>query len=437
MLRGKRLTRREFLGRVGVGLALPYFVPARSLGGPGRLAPSERITVGMIGVGGQGTGHTIGLVGNRAAQVVAVCDPWGGHRENAQRIVDTAYAQQRTDGAYAGCATYNDFRELLGREDIDGVVIASPENWHALHGVAAAQAGKDVYVEKALAVTIAESQALVRAVRGHGRVLQVGTHQRSDAQFRQACELVRNGYIGKLHKIVSGSWRGHQGPVEQVSPVPENFDWPMWLGPAPWKPYAPQRIENLTGWMLCSDYCIGFQAGWGSHHNDIALWGYGDRLVGPIEVEGKGVFPKEGMNDTPTTWHTEYVFGDGVRMIFATDNEVPVGIRFEGSDGWVFVNRGGIDAHPKSLLEVKAGPNELHLYESRHHMSNWLECIKTRREPICPIEAGHRVNTICILSDLSIRLGRKLTWDPGAETFINDEQANGRLRRPMRAPWQV
>jgi len=434
------ISRRQFLKRASAAvgaISFPYIVSSSALSRGKLPAPSERITIGMIGTGNQGTGHLRGLLPMPETQIVAVCDPFRNKRENAAQIVNAAYSNQKARGRFTGCSAYNDFRELLARPDIDAVFIASPENWHALQGVAAAKAGKDIYLEKAMAVTIAEGQALVKAVNRYGRILQVGTQQRSDARFRKACELVRNGYIGKLLSITTGVWGGYQGPIAKPAPVPEGLDWRMWLGPAPWKPYAPQRVHNLTGWMLASDYCIGFQAGWGAHHNDIAVWGMGTEHTGPIKIEGRGIFPKEGMNDTPISWHTEYLFADGLRWTFTSNDKNPVGIRFEGTDGWVFVNRSLIDTHPKSLLTTELGPNDIRLYHSNNHKQDFLDCVKTCSEPICPVEAGHYTNNICILSDISVRLGRKLKWDPAREIFINDKQANHMLTRTMRGRWHL
>lgn len=429
--------RRRFLQSLGAGALAPLVLPGPVLGwGDSGTAPSERITVGMIGVGNQGSQHLNVILSKPEVQVVAVCDPVRAKREAARDSVDAAYAGAR-GGSFRGCAAYNDFRELVQRADIDAVFVASPEHWHALHGLAALRAGKDLYIEKALTKTIAEGRALVTAARRHGRVVQVGTQQRSSRQFRLACELVRNGYIGRLHTIKVGDPRGYPGPQVREAPVPEGLDYNMWLGPAPLRPYFPERLENLKGWMLTYDYTVGFQAGWGQHDIDIAQWGNGTDHTGPVEVQGRAEFSKEGLNDTAMTWHTEYRYANGVRLIFTSDNENPYGIRFEGDEGSVFVNRSGISSQPASLVKVQFKPGDLRLYESRDHHDNFFGCIRTRKDPVCTIEAGHHANVICNLSDIATRLGRPLRWDPAQERFTDDDQANGMLSRAMRSPWQI
>lgn len=429
--------RRRFLRTLAPALAAPLVLPASVLGRAGAAAPSERINVGMIGTGNQGTFHTKVLTRLAEVQVVAVCDPDRGKRQTAREITELAYAQARAAGAYKGCQDYNDFRDLLARPDIDAVFIASPEHWHALQTIAAAQAGKDVYCEKAMAKTIAESQAMVKAIRRHQRVFQVGTQQRSAPQFRQACELVRNGYLGQLRTIKIGDPKGYPGPSIREEKVPEGLDYDLWLGPAPWSPYFPERLENLKGWMLCYDYTVGFPSGWGQHEIDIAQWANGTDHTGPVEVECQAAFSSDGLNTGLSTWHAEYTYANGVRLVFASDNENPHGIRFEGGEGWLFVNRNGLQAEPKSLLTAGFKSGDTRLYESQHHHLDFLKAVKSRKDPICPVETGHHTYVICNLCDIAGRLGRKLRWDPGQERFPSDEAANAMLSRPMRAPWHL
>jgi predicted dehydrogenase len=390
----------------------------------------------MIGTGNQGTAHTQVLLGMPDVQVLAVADPARDKRENAKRMVNDACSQAR-GVSFDGCAACADYRELVRRSDIDAVFVSSPEHWHALHGIAAMREGKDLYIEKALTTTIAEGQALVQAARRYSRIVQVGTQQRSSSQFRLACELARNGYLGTLHTIKVGDPRGYPGPMARDLPPPEELDYDLWLGPAPWKPYFPERLENLKGWMLTYDYTVGFQSGWGQHEIDIAQWGNGTDHTMPVEVEGRASFPADGLNDTAMTWHTEYLYSNGVRLIFTSDNENPHGIRFEGTDGSVFVNRGGIWSEPASLSKVRLKSSDLRLYESRNHHRNFLDCMKTRQDPVCTVTAGHHANAICNLSDIATRLGRKLRWDPASERFLGDDQANRMIARAMRAPWRI
>jgi hypothetical protein len=343
--------------------------------------------------------------------------------------VDSYYDQE-------GCAAYNDFRQLLARDDIDAVLIATQDHWHILQGIAAAKAGKDMYVEKPLSLTIAEGRALCDAVTRNGRVFQHGTQQRSSRDFRFACELVLNGRIGELHTIQVGSPASGELEDQPKMPIPEGFDYDMWLGPAPWKPYTEKRCLTPY-WYFISDYSIGYVAGWGVHHIDIAQWGNNSERTGPIEIEGTGVFPKGGLCDTATAWDIEMKYANGVRLVYTDEKKCKQGIRFEGAEGWVFVNRSEIDAQPKSLLESMIQPNEKHLYESSNHQRNFLDCIKTRQETICPVEVAHRSTTICHVSQIAMVLERKLRWDPAGERFIDDSEANRMLSKAMRSPWHL
>jgi predicted dehydrogenase len=428
------VSRRRFLQSLGAAAATPLLVPASVLGGEGTVAPGERITIGMIGTGSQGTTHTRVLVSLPQAQIVAVCDPVREKRLQARQLVEN-WAKDQAGAGNPGCKDYNDFRELLARPDIDAVFIASPEHWHALHTIAAAKAGKDIYCEKAMAKTIAESQAMVSAVRRHERIFQLGTQQRSSSRFRLACELARNGYLGQLHTIKVGDPKGYPGPKVRTEPIPDGLDYGLWLGPAPAKPYFKERLENLKGWMLCYDYTVGFLSGWGQHDIDIAQWGNGTDDTTPIEVEGRATFPAEGLNDAAATWHVEFAYANGVRLVYTSDDENPYGIRFEGKEGWVFVDRSKIEAEPQSLLKVNLRDPDTRLYKSDHHHLDFLHSVKSRKDPICPVETGHHAYVICNLSDIAARLKRKLKWDPVKERFPEDEEANRMLDRPRRSSW--
>lgn len=432
----KGITRRDFLKGVASAVAGPYIVASSALGDGERPAPSDRITVGCIGVGGMGTGNMRSFLGNSDVQVLAVCDLYETRREAARRGLEQHYAEQLQKGTYKGCAAYSDFRELLAREDIDAVSIATPDHWHVLLGIAAAQAGKDMYIEKPLSLTIAEGRALCDAVKRYRRVFQHGTQQRSDRNFRFACELARNRRIGKLHTIKVGSPASGETGVEPPMPVPPGFDYDTWLGPAPWAAYTEKRCQTPY-WYFISDYTIGFVAGWGVHHVDIAQWGNDTELTAPVEIEGQGVFPKDGLCDTALSWHIECKYANGVKMIYADNREIQQGVRFEGTDGWVWVERGQIDADPKSLLTSVIGPDGIHLCESADHRRNFLDCVKTRKQTIAPVEVAHRSTTICHLSHIAMLTGRKLRWNPDQECFVNDPEANRFLSRAMRSPWHL
>ncbi|HPO09571.1 MAG TPA: Gfo/Idh/MocA family oxidoreductase, partial [bacterium] len=421
-------TRRSVLkGIAAATLAAPFIVPSTVLGAGDRPAPSGRITIGSIGVGGRGTGMMKSFLEHPDSQVVAVCDPFRNRRLEAREMVDTYYEQK-------GCQDYNDFRDLLARDDIDAVCIATPDHWHVLIGIAAAEAGKDMYIEKPLSLTLAEGRAICDAVKKHKRVFQHGTQQRSDNRFRLACELALNGYLGDLRVIEVGSPASGELENQPEMPIPEGFDYDLWLGPAPWKPYTEKRCITPY-WYYISDYSLGFVSGWGIHHIDIAQWGNGTDDTGPVEIEGVGVFPKGGLCDTATAWIVELKYANGVRCIFADENRYEHGIRFVGTKGWVHVRRSAIRSVPENLIETKIGPNEVHLYESKDHRGNFLECIKTRKETICPVETAHRSMSISCLSQIAMLLGRKLEWNPKTERFVSDREANRMLSGTMRSPW--
>ena len=433
--RGLRITRRRFLAGAAAAAAAPYVVPASALGADGRAAPSERIGVGILGLGDRGTTHLKALIPNAGVQVLAVCDPLEDKREAARKFAETAYADRAAKGEYKGCLATSDFRQVLARPDVDAIVIAAPEFWHGLMGAGAVAAGKDVYGEKALTLTIAEGRALVSAVRRHARIYQVGTQQRSDRKFRFACELARNGYLGKLQKVEVAVPGGRALPNAEPKPVPPGLDYEMWLGPAPWTPY--NDLKCSFNWYFIYDYCIGWIQSWGVHHIDIALWGAPTLAAGQVQVEGTAVFPTEGLANTSVTWDVNVVTPDGLHLHFTDDKAQRHGCRFFGDKGMVHVDRGRLEAEPESLLKVALRPEDEHLYESNNHHGNFLECIRTRRDPVSPVEAGHAATTLSIVSDIATRLGRKVIWDWQAEKFIGDEAANRYLSRPMRAPWSL
>jgi predicted dehydrogenase len=456
MLKG--MGRRDFLkdsfGAAAGALGFPYIVSSSAMGSSGQTAASERIAMGFVGVGSMGGGHLRTFLGKDDVRVVAACDLRKKFRERAEGFVRQRY------GDNSGFETHHDYREMLGRDDIDAVCIATPEHWHALIAIEAARQGKDMYLEKPIDVHVAIAKALRDAVNRYGVVFQFGTQQRSGREFRLACELVRNERIGRVHAVVVGSVPGAQLGNQAIEPAPpkEEFDYDMWLGPAPWAPYSFQRsasrAEGSPGyWMHIHDYGLGCLSGaWGIHHVDIAQWGLDADDTGPVEVEGTGRIPEDGLCDTPVRWRVEHKYANGVKMIHADlknslaeflqfdnngANHKGCGILFLGSEGWVLVWRGGIDAHPKSLLDTTFGPNEIRLPVSNDHRGNFLDCVRTRQQPIAPIESAVRSDTVCHLDDIAIRLGRRLRWNPELEEFFNDDEANRMLSRPMRSPWHL
>ncbi len=432
------LSRRRFLKKslAAAGLAgvFPVIVPSSALGLDGATAPSERITVGFIGMGKMARGHLDAFLGDTTTQVLAICDVEKGRREECAQKVNDHYANRDGQGAYVGCDTHGDFRELCARSDIDGVVIATPNHWHALNAVEAAKNGKDIYLEKPTARTIGESQAIVRAVRRYGRILQVGSQQRSDTAFHHACELVRNGRIGKIHTVNVNLG----GPPEEdylpAEPVPEGLDWNMWLGPCPWRPYSsvlcpPATSEDWAAWRYYREYAGGGMTDFGAHHFDIAQWGLGMDHTGPVEV----IPPGNGAGD-----RLVYVYANGVRMYHggAGGSGRGAAVEWIGDGGTVRVNRGQyLETVPETVALEVIRPDEQRLYRSDNHKDNWLEGIRTRRECICPIEVGHHTAIVCHIGNIAYWLKRPLKWNPEGEHFVNDPEANRLLKRPMREPW--
>lgn len=402
-------------------LGFPAIVPSSVFG---KEAPSNRITLGCIGTGGMGMGNLKGFLNQSGARIVAACDV-------DQRHLQTALETAGLDSS----AGYRDFREVIAREDIDAVVISTPDHWHVPIALAAVEAGKDVYCEKPMTLTIGEGRILADAVKRCGRLFQTGSHQRSDRDFRIACELVRNGRIGKLQNILveippnnrqcQDSWR--------QEPLPKELDYDFWLGPAPWAPYTQQRCHYTFRFIF--DYSGGQLTNWGSHHIDIAQWGHGTDLTGPVRIEGSGKFPESGLFDTATKVYITYTYADGVTLVCRTGSGSG-GVVFKGREGQIAVNRGRITARPESILKSTMKPEEIQLYYSDNHRGNFLDCVRSRKTPAAPVEIGHRSATICHLGNIAMLLGRPLQWDPEKEEFINDDQANRMRFRSVRDPWK-
>ncbi|MHC4555758.1 MAG: Gfo/Idh/MocA family protein [Planctomycetota bacterium] len=438
MSQNKSINRRQFLKQATVtatgAIALPYILPSLSLGQAGNAAPSNRIVLGCIGVGGQGTGNMRALMGHKDVRVVAVCDVRQERRQKAKDIVDERYGDK-------GCSIYNDFRDLLARKDIDAVMIAPQDHWHALIAVAAARAGKDMYLEKPLGVAVVEGQAIRDAVRRYGRVFQTGTQQRSDRKFRFACELAVNGYLGKINTVKVAApgpsyKRAYRKPTTE-EPIPPGLDYNMYIGPAPMKPYNGGRLA-FPDWYLTWDYCAGFIVNWGVHHLDIANWGCPAVGNDDFEVTCKGSYRNDGLTDNINDWQAEFNYASGLHMTHTdTGNPNKQGCRFEGDKGWVHVNRGGIWAEPKSLLQVQIKPNEIKLGQSGSHHADFLNCVRTRKDPIAPVEAGHKASWLGLVPEIACRFKRKLKWDSANEKFVNNPEANNMLTRPMRSPWRL
>ncbi len=430
--RGRKVSRREWLILTG-SAAAPCLFPASVLGRGSGIAPSNRIVMGCIGVGGQGTRGMAGgiwapeggFIGRPEIQVVAVCDVDARHRDAARSIVNQRYGNH-------DCTAYGDFRELLARKDIDAVLIATGDRWHPLISIAAARAGKDIYCEKPASVTIEEVKAMRKIIRRHGVVFQLGTQQRSSGIFRFACELVRNGYIGEIKTVtvavVDGPPSFHEVNLP-AEPVPEYLDYDMWLGPIPWRPYNSRFVG---GWMGFRDCSGGGTTNWGAHHFDIAQWGLGMDESGPVEV-----FPPDGREFRVLT----YRYANGIEVVRDPDRMKREagqdnGVMFEGTKGKVAVWRYQMRTWPDHLIRQKIGPQEVHLHACENHHTDFLDAVRRRSDPGANIDVGCRSTTVCHLGNIAYELGRPIRWNPVEERFVDDPVADRFLARPMRSPWR-
>ena len=429
------LTRRQFLRRTSAAAAGISAVLAggRARAVPERVGANEKIVLGFIGCRNMGGSHYQRFLANDQVQIAAVADVDATVR--GERVKNAADKGVKVDA-------YGDFRELAARKDIDAVVVATPDHWHALAAIAAMKAGKDVYCEKPLALTIAEGRAMERTARRYARVIQIGTQQRSDWWFRHACEVVRNGRIGEVKKAVCffGS-NPHCGWIPDEDPPP-HLDWNMWLGPAPWRRYN-QKIHPYE-WRYFRDSSGGLLTDWGVHLLDIAQWGLGKDGTSPVRVEARGEMYEDNMYEFPRTMRIEYDYGDCV-LVWSQGENIEFepgqgyGTKFYGTEADLCVNRGGYWVHPKggNTIDEKLGPDDLHLYASPGHHQDWLDCIRTRRKPICDVEVTHRATALSHLGNISFWLGRPLQYDPINETFPVDPAAQRLIEKPMRAPWHL
>ncbi len=452
----KSWNRRQFLRRAAASAALatafPTIIPGCAFGRNGTVAPSNRVALGAIGIGDRGGDVLAHFLKQKESQFVAVCDVKGDNLAKAKDMVDAR--NQNRD-----CAALHDYRELVARRDIDAVVIASPDHWHVLHAVAAARAGKDIYLEKPMGLSLAEDQVLRGEVLRRKRVFQFGTQQRSERKFRLACELVRNGHVGQLQHINAWCQASRSGGSTTPIVPPRELDYDFWLGPSPQRAYTQDLIANgwAKNWWYVSDFALGFIAGWGVHPLDIALWGAGELASGTVEISGHGRIPSTGVCDTATSWDVDFKFSTGLTMKFAstpngTDEKFVQkedwgaryrgvsdhGTAFEGASGWIRVDRNNIETQPGDLIEADPESFGTRLVRSQDHVRNFLEAVKSRQPTVCPIEDAVQSDAICHLADIALRLGRKVTYDMERERFLKDKEANRRLAlRPMRKPWKL
>jgi predicted dehydrogenase len=433
------LSRRGFLQRSLATLALAG-VPAwyarevlafeqESASRAKKIGPNDRIQLGVIGSGDRSKQLLHDVKRHADFQVIAVADVDRKHREEVAGIVEKTYKGVE-------CAKYKDFRELCGRKDIDAVLVVTPDHWHALAAIAAMKSGKDVYCEKPLSLTIAEGQAMVKVARATDRIFQTGSQQRSDARFRLACELVRNGRLGKIHTVETRIGENPQGGPFPVESVPEELDWDFWLGQTPKVDYVKQRCHYEFRWW--QEYSGGKLTDWGAHHNDIAQWGLGMDESGPTSVEAMGyaVATEPNSYNHPRNFEVSYRYANGTELVCMGRGEN--GILFVGDNRqWIFVDRGHVRARDEKLLKEPLPASAIRLAVSNDHMGNWRDCLRSRQRPICDVAIGYHSVVVCHLGNIALRLKRKLQWDPAKEEFTGDEEANRMLSREMRPPWKL
>lgn len=429
MSKNQHLSRRRFLAggaTLGAALACPTIVPSTVFGA---MAPSNRINLGMIGMGLMMNAHLNGMLNRSDVQIVAICDVYQDRREKYKKKIEDNYAQKQPAGSYKGCNAYHKYEDLCARPDIDGVFVVTPDHWHAQCSMAAIKTGKHVYCQKPMTLTIREGRIMSDACKQYGTIFQVGSQQRSSWAFRKACEIVRNGWIGKVHTIYArlGSFGPPMTLPEQ--PIPAGFDYDRWLGPTPWYPYNAERVKGNYGggWRRFWEYGSRKNGDWGAHHFDIIQWALGMDHSGPVNFIPKGYKGNQ---------YQTHIYADGTKVLRDHPTKLGHMIQFIGTDGEVMVSRGNrIDTNPVELATQPLRPSDIHLYESNGHEANWLECIRTRKQPICDAEIGHRTATIGHLSGIAERLVRPLTWDPEKEEIVNDPAAARWVDRPRRAPY--
>ena len=450
------MKRRTFLRNASAAAAgaivVPTIVPSSVFG---KNAPSNTIQIGQIGCGRIARSHDMwDLFRYEQARYVAVCDLDKNRLADGKKLVEDTYNKKYGSNSAVDVKMYDDYRELLMRSDIDAVVISTPDHWHSQPAIEAALAKKDIYLQKPTSLTVTEGRLLSDIVHRQGVILQVGTQQRSDTQFRVAAELVRNGRIGKVHTVKIGLPGDPGGPVFEKMPVPSALNFDMWLGSTPEMEYTeqlvhPQKGYDRPGWLRHENYGAGMITGWGQHHYDSAAWGMDTEHTGPISVEAVAQFPKSGSWNVHGDFMVKHDYANGITVF--TSGGFPNGIRYEGTEGWIFVTRGAyratasdpipagatkaLDASDPKILESKIGENEIHLYVSKEQHGNWLDCIKSRQEPISPVEIGHRACTVCLISHIAMKVPGILKWDPKAERFQDNDLANSMLSRPQRYPY--
>ncbi|HWN88838.1 MAG TPA: Gfo/Idh/MocA family oxidoreductase [Chitinophagaceae bacterium] len=456
-------SRRKFLkdtikltaGTVALN-SFPIIVPSSVFG---KNAPSNKINIGQIGCGRIARTHDLAETFKYdQAHIMAIADLDRNRLQLGKKLVEGWYTKKTGNENYVDIKTYDDYHELLANKDIDAVIISTPDHWHAQPAMEAAIAGKHIYLQKPTSLTIEEGRMMSNTVQKSGVVFQLGSQQRSInpwPQFKRACELVRNGRIGKLHTVHIGLPSDPAGGNTAEMPIPENLNYDMWLGSTPYIYYTLDRVHSQTdpdsrgGWLRLEQFGAGMITGWGVHHIDIAHWGMNTELTGPVEIEGNAEFPKTGLWNVHGNYNVHAKYANGVAMNLSSEN--PNGIKFEGTNGWIFVSRGNVSvtatdptaggtnkafvaSDPKILSSV-IGPNEIHLYESKEQHGNWLDCIQNKKPTISPAEVAHRSCSACLVAHAAMKIGKKLYWDPKKESFNGNVEANKLLSRPQRFPY--
>jgi myo-inositol 2-dehydrogenase/D-chiro-inositol 1-dehydrogenase len=455
-----RINRRNFIKKTmmsaGVAVAAPNIVPSVVFG---KDRPNDKIQIAQIGCGRIARGHDmIETFKYSAARIVACCDVDSKRADEGKQLLEKWYADQTGSQTYMQVGVYTDYREVLADDSIDAVLISTPDHWHGQIAIEAASAGKDIYLQKPAALTIEEGRLMSDIVHRTGVVFQIGSQQRSVnpwPQFRKAIELVRNGRIGDVHTIYVGLPGDPGGEEEPEMAIPSNLNYDMWLGSTPNVYYTenrvhPQQDYSRPGWLRCEQFGAGMITGWGAHHIDTAHWGMGTEYTGPVEIEAEAEFPQKGLWNVHGQFKAKATYKNGVTMHLS--GNYPNGVKFIGEDGWIFVSRGAqkvtatdpgssdatlkaLDASDPKILESEIKANEIHVYHSKEQHGNWLDCIKTRKEPVAPAEIAHRSCSACLLNHIAMKLPRKLSWDPQKERFNNDDEANSMLSRAQRHPY--
>ena len=454
------MERRNFIKKTSVASATTFLAPTILPSGIfGKTTANKKINIGQIGCGRIARDHDMpGVMQYDNARLIAVCDVDSKRMNDAKILVETYYNKKLGSNKVVDVKMYGDYKELLENKDIDAVVISTPDHWHAQPAIEAALAGKDIYLQKPTSLTVEEGRVLSDIIQKKGTILQVGTQQRSMAQFRIAAELVRNGRIGKLHTVKVGLPGDPSGPEASKMPLPSNLNYDMWLGQTPLMDYTeiavhPKEDYSRPGWLRIEQFGAGMITGWGQHHYDSAAWGVDTELTGPVSVQAVAEFPKSGLWNVHGDFMSKAEYENGITM-YTSSGGYTNGIKYIGTDGWIFVSRGAytasasdpvtadksskaLDASDPKILTSIIGSNEIHLYKSDEQHGNWLECIETKKPPISTVEMGHRACTVCLITHISMKLNRKLNWNPKTEKFINDDEANSMLTRSQRKPFGV